>query len=100
MNALAVEALEELATTEDFSVVQTENSRRVRRQVKHNNLDAIISVGYRVNSRRRARFRQWATGTLRGHLVRGYTVNRQRFEDNAPELETALPLVLMSGQFY
>ena len=63
------------------------------RQVKHYNLDAIISVGYRVNSRRGIRFRQWATVTLREHLVRGYTVNRQRFEDNARELETALALV-------
>jgi len=85
--------LDEVVTTEDFSVVQAEGNRRVRRQVKHYNLDAIISVGYRVNSRRGIRFRQWATGTLREHLVRGYTVNRQRFEDNARELETALALV-------
>jgi hypothetical protein len=85
--------LEEGVTTEDFSVVQSEGNRRVRRQVKHYNLDAIISVGYRVNSRRGVRFRQWATGTLREHLVQGYTVNRQRFEENARELETALALV-------
>jgi hypothetical protein len=92
-NTFESNEIEESATTEDFSVVQTEGSRRVRRQVKHYNLDAIISVGYRVNSRRGARFRQWATGTLREHLVRGYTVNRQRFQDNARELETALALV-------
>ena len=55
-------------TTEDFSVVQAEGVRRVRRHVKHYNLDAIISVGYRVNSRRGVRFRQWATSTLREHL--------------------------------
>lgn len=85
--------IDEGATTEDFSVVQTEGNRRVRRQVKHYNLDAIISVGYRVNSRRGVRFRQWATGTLRDHLVRGFTLNRQRFEDNARELEAALALV-------
>lgn len=92
-NIFADRELEEAATTEDFSVVQTEGKRRVQRQVQHYNLDAIISVGYRVNSRRGVRFRQWATQTLREHLVRGYTLNRQRFEQNAAELETALALV-------
>lgn len=92
-NIFADRELEEAATTEDFSVVQTEGKRRVRRQVKHYNLDAIISVGYRVNSRRGVRFRQWATGVLRDHLVRGYTIHRQRFEHNARELEAALALV-------
>lgn len=92
-NIFADSELEEAATTEDCSVVQAEGKRRVRRQVKHYNLDAIISVGYRVNSRRGVRFRQWATQTLRDHLVRGYTINRQRFEHNARELEAALALV-------
>lgn len=92
-NIFADRELEEAATTEGFSVVQTEGKRRVQRQVQHYNLDAIISVGYRVNSRRGVRFRQWATQTLREHLVRGYTLNRQRFEQNAAELETALALV-------
>lgn len=85
--------IDEGATTEDFSVVQMEGNRRVRRQVKHYNLDAIISVGYHVNSRRGVRFRQWATGTLRDHLIRGFTLNRQRFEDSARELEASLVLV-------
>ena len=62
-------------------------------QVEHYNLDAIISVGYRVKSREGVRFRQWATRTLNQHLLRGYTLNRQRFEDNARELEAALALV-------
>jgi len=65
----------------------------VQRQLKHYNQDAIISVGYRVNSRRGVRFRQWATSTLREHLVSGYTLNRQRFEHNARELEAPLALV-------
>lgn len=92
-NVFADDELDEAATTEDFSVVQSEGKRRVRRQVKHYNLDAIISVGYRVNSRRGVRFRQWATNTLRDHLVQGYTLNQQRFEHNARELEAALALV-------
>lgn len=62
-------------------------------QVEHFNLDVIISVGYRVNSTRATRFRQWATSVLREHLTQGYTINRQRFEQNATELEAALMLV-------
>ncbi|MBX6421898.1 MAG: virulence protein RhuM/Fic/DOC family protein [Nevskia sp.] len=57
------------------------------------NLDVIISVGYRVKSKRGTQFRIWATQTLREHLVRGYTLHRQRFERNARELEAALALV-------
>ncbi|MCP9452673.1 MAG: virulence RhuM family protein [Nitrospira sp.] len=61
--------------------------------VDYYNLDAIISVGYRVNSTRATRFRQWATRVLREHLTKGYTLNRQRFEQNARELEATLALV-------
>jgi prophage maintenance system killer protein len=92
-NIFADGELEPEATAKDFLVVQTEGRRRVRRNLKHYNLDAIISVGYRVNSKRGVRFRLWATRTLREHLVRGYTLNRQRFEQNARELEAALALV-------
>ncbi len=53
----------------------------MRRRVKHYNLDAIISVGYRVNSKRGVRFRQWATRTLREHLVRGFTANERRLAE-------------------
>ena len=73
--------LEALATTKDFLVVRTEGKRRVRRSLKHYNLDAIISVGYRVNSKRGVRFRQWATRALRDHLVRGYTLNERRLAE-------------------
>jgi len=54
--------LVETGTTKDFLAVRTEGRRRVRRKLKHYNLDAIISVGYRVNSKRGVRFRQWPTG--------------------------------------
>lgn len=92
-NIYADSELEEPATTEEYSVVQQEGGRQVRRTLKHYNLDAIISVGYRVNSRRGVHFRQWATRTLKEHLTRGYTLNRQRLEENARELEAALQLV-------
>jgi prophage maintenance system killer protein len=58
----------------------------------------IISVAYRVNSKRGVRFRQWATGVLREHLTQGYTINRQRLEINARELEAALRLVQQTAQ--
>jgi prophage maintenance system killer protein len=73
--------LDESATTKDFLVVRTEGRRQVRRRIKHYNLDAIISVGYRVTSKRAVRFRQWATRTLREHLVRGYTLNEKRLAE-------------------
>lgn len=85
--------LDETATTEESSVVRQEGHRQVRRRVRHYNLDAIISVGYRVNSRRAVQFRQWATRVLREHLTQGWTLNRQRFEENARELEAAMALV-------
>ena len=67
-------------------------------QVQHFNLDVIISVGYRVKSPAGVRFRQWATGVLRERLIPGHTLNRQRFEANALELEAALGLVRKAAQ--
>ena len=61
--------LQEKATTEIFSVVRNEGSRQVSRQLKHYNLDAIIAVGYRVNSARATQFRIWATKVLKGALA-------------------------------
>lgn len=85
--------LEPAATTKDFLAVRSEGKRQVQRTLKHYNLDAIISVAYRVNSRRGVQFRQWATQLLKQHLTQGYTLNRERFEANARELEAALELV-------
>lgn len=62
-------------------------------QVEYYNLDAIISVGYRVNSTRATRFRQWATGVLRQHLVEGYSLNQQRLKERGIEFEQALDLL-------
>lgn len=90
--------LNEEATAEDSSVVRQEGKRQVTRKLRHYNLDAIISVGYRVSSRRAVQFRQWATRTLREHLTQGYTLNRQRLEANARELEAALQLVKKAAQ--
>ena len=72
--------LNESATTEDFSVVQNEGSRSVRRTVRYYNLDAIISVGYRVNSRRATQFRIWATGILKEYMVKGFVLDDERLK--------------------
>ena len=85
--------LNEAATTEDYSVVRQEGTRQVKRNLKHYNLDAIISVGYRVSSKRAVLFRQWATRTLREHLTQGFTVNQARLAQNAKAFEAALELV-------
>ena len=75
--------LDETSTAEDFSVVQQEGSREVCRTVKHYNLDAIIAVGYRVNSKRATAFRQWATAVLRDFTLRGYIIDRKRMKNGA-----------------
>ncbi len=68
------------STTEDFSVVQNEGGRAVRRALRHHNLDAIIAVGYRVNSHRATRFRIWATGVLREYIVKGFVLDDERLK--------------------
>lgn len=85
--------LNENSTTEDFSVVRQEGKRQVQRHIKHYNLDAIISVGYRVSSKRATQFRIWATQILKQHLVEGYTLNQRRLQERGIEFEQALTLL-------
>ncbi|OIO57142.1 MAG: hypothetical protein COX57_12545 [Alphaproteobacteria bacterium CG_4_10_14_0_2_um_filter_63_37] len=92
-NVFKEEELVREATCAFFAQVQNEGGRTITRQIEHYNLDAILSVGYRVNSRRGVQFRQWASRVLKDHLVQGYTLNRQRLKTNAAELEAALKLV-------
>lgn len=68
----------DLSTTEEYSVVQNEGSREVKRKIKFYNLDMIISVGYRVNSKKGIIFRKWANTILKKYLVEGYAVNEKR----------------------
>ncbi len=85
--------LPQVSTTKDFLVVRIEGKRQVKRQLKHYSLDAVISVGYRVNSKRGVQFRIWATQRLKEYLVQGYSINQERFEQNAAELKQALTLI-------
>ncbi len=80
-NVFSSKELDAEATSKDFLIVRSEGQRTVRREVRHYNLDAIISVGYRIHSKRAVRFRQWATRTLREHLVSGYTMNERRLAE-------------------
>ncbi|MBN2285663.1 MAG: virulence RhuM family protein [Tissierellales bacterium] len=74
--------LHESATTEEISVVQQEGTRQVRRKQSFYNLDAIISVGYRVNSRRATNFRIWATGILKEYMIKGFTMDDERLKQS------------------
>lgn len=74
--------LSKKATCSKMEQVQTEGSRKVHRVVEIYNLDAIISVGYRINSLAGTKFRQWATKTLHAHIVDGYTINKKRIAKN------------------
>ena len=71
------------ATIRKFRIVQKEGNREVRRNVDFYNLDAIISVGYRVNSVRATQFRQWATQVLREFAIKGYVLDKKRMENGA-----------------
>ena len=68
------------STTENFSVVQKEGNRNVKRNVTFYNLDAIISVGYRVNSRQATKFRIWATGVLKEYMIKGFALDDERLK--------------------
>ncbi|WP_428025827.1 RhuM family protein [Arcobacter sp.] len=70
--------LNENSTTENFSVVRQEGKRKVTRLIKHYNLDAIISVGYRVSSSKATKFRQWATSILKSYIQNGYVINSDK----------------------
>ena len=70
--------LEQNSTTEKYSVVRQEGKREVKRMIQFYNLDAIISVGYRVNSKKGTQFRIWATKVLKEHIEKGYSINQRR----------------------
>ena len=72
--------LNEISTAEEFSVVQREGNRDVRRKTKFYNLDAIISVGYRVNSQKATQFRIWATQILKEYIKKGFVLDDERLK--------------------
>jgi len=86
-NVFSESELKEKSNVQKMHIANSDKS------VAFYSLDVIISVGYRVKSKRGTQFRVWATQTLKDHLIRGYTLNRRRLEDNARELEATLQLI-------
>jgi hypothetical protein len=81
-NIYKTKELDEKSTIRKFRIVQKEGKREIEREVNHYNLDLILSVGYRVNSRTATLFRQWSTKTLREHITKGYTINKKQIGKN------------------
>ena len=98
-NIYKEEELQEAATSEDFSVVQQEGSRFVKRKVVCYNLDAVISVGYRVNSKRGTQFRIWANRVLKDYLLKGYVINQRvdRIEKKLLEHDKKFDLLIKTN---
>jgi len=86
-NIYATGELSEESTCAKFAQVRQEGKRKVKREVLHYNLDAILSVGYRVNSKRGTQFRQWATQRLKDYLVQGYAINEKRLAVKQQQVE-------------
>lgn len=78
------EELDKISTCTDFVQVQNEGNRLISRKVLFYNLDAIIAVGYRVNSKQATRFRQWATKTLKEYVIKGFVINRDMLKNGKP----------------
>ncbi|MHC1705044.1 MAG: RhuM family protein [Tenuifilaceae bacterium] len=90
--------LDELSTTEESSVVQKEGKRNIKRHLKLYNLDAIISVGYRVNSKRGIQFRIWANKVLKEYLVKGFSINEKRLAQHNEHLKELKNSVKILGE--
>ncbi len=97
-NILNAKELDSSATVAIFATVQKEGEREVSRDMEYFNLDMILSVGYRVNSKKATNFRKWATKTLHNHIIDGYTINKKRLVKNydlflkaVEEVRTLLP---------
>lgn len=84
------------ATVKEILTVQNEGGRKIQRRLEYYNLDAVISVGYRINSKRATQFRIWATNILKRHLIDGYTVNQKLLkakEEKFLALQRAIKLI-------
>ena len=78
------------STVSKMETVQKEGTRNVKRTIEHYNLDLVLSIGYRLNSKKATQFRQWATKTLRQHILKGYTINRHRVKTNYEQFMKAV----------
>jgi len=81
---------EELHEKSVVSILETTANDNKVYKIKHFNLDAVLTVGYRINSKKATHFRQWATKTLKEHIQKGYTINRHRIKSNYEEFLKAV----------
>ncbi len=89
--------LDEISTTEESSVVRKEGNRNVKRKIKFYNFDAILSVGYRVNSKRGIQFRIWASKILKEYLLKGYALDKKRLSYQNEQLNELKESVKILG---
>lgn len=89
-NIYKTNELSKNSTIRKFRIVQKEGKRHINREVNYYNLDAILSVGYRINSQKATQFRIWATKVLKQHLLEGYTINKSRIVQNHDRFLQAL----------
>lgn len=89
-NIFKTQELLEKSTIRKFRIVQKEGSREIARNVKHYNLDVILSTGYRVNSKKATQFRQWATKTLRKYIISGFVIDKKKVAKNYDKFSTTI----------
>ena len=98
-NIYKTDELSKESTTEKISVVQKEGKRDIKRAISFYNLDAIISVGYRVNSKQATKFRQWATTVLKEYLIKGYALNKEKLQNQKlDELNKTIEIIKQNLQ--
>lgn len=89
--------LQELATCAKIAQVRQEGKRNIKRDIEHYNLDLIISVGYRVNSKRGTQFRVWANEVLKSYLIKGYAINERLLKEQSSQLDDLKQAVKLLG---
>lgn len=99
-NVLAEQELAAEATIRKFRIVQQEGERKVNREIEHYNLDMIISVGYRVNSKKGTQFRIWASHVLKQFLVQGYALNEQKLQEQQQKLADLKQAIALSSRLF
>ena len=98
LNIYKYEELEEKSTCAKIAQVQKEGNREIRRAIKYYNLDVIIAVGYRVNSKRGTEFRMWANKILKDYLIKGYSINEKRLTQQNEQLKELQKSVKILGE--
>lgn len=97
-NVFAEQELAVESTVRKFRIVQQEGKRKVSREVEHYNLDMIISVGYRVNSKKGTQFRIWANNILKQYLIQGYALNEQKLQAQQEKLIDLKQAIALSSR--